>query len=63
MNQFFIPRPFFKPPKAMKVHELFELQDTHFVELSLICNAILKGEQISEFPIFASEKPEQNPTL
>ena len=27
MNQFFIPRPFSKPPKAMEVLELFELQD------------------------------------
>ena len=27
MNQFFIPRPFFKPPKAMEVLTTLELQD------------------------------------
>jgi hypothetical protein len=48
MNQFFIPRPFSKPPKAMEVLELLDLQDEkmceHFVELLRICNAILKGD-------------------
>ena len=27
MNQFFIPRPFSKPPKAMEVLTILELQD------------------------------------
>ena len=38
MNQFFIPRPFFKLPKAMEVLELLELYDEKMWCVSILLN-------------------------